>query len=99
VARPFNGLGQLALMLGAGTRHAAGKDLAALGQKAAQTSYIFVIDIFYLIHAKGAYLSAALARTRGFLSVAVSSHGKSLLVLKIHWLKRQFVFFVNFMEG
>ena len=59
--------GQLTLMDGAGTGRAARKDLAALGQIAAQLRRILVIDLSDLVDAEAANL-LALMRTSSVVS-------------------------------
>ena len=60
MAGALNSGGKLTLMTGAGAGHTAGQDLCAVGYKLTKTCNILIIDAFYLINAKAAYLSAAL---------------------------------------
>src|SRR4051812_11527892 len=52
VACLFNCLAQALLMGGAHTRDAAGRDLATLGDKAAEQLCILVVDIVHFVYAK-----------------------------------------------
>lgn len=64
---------QLTLMTGTGAGHTAGQDLGALGNEAAQSGNILVINGFHLVNAEAADLSAALASTAVLVSFC---HGK-----------------------
>lgn len=65
----FNGDRQFALMVCAGAGNTAGKDLCALGNKAAEFCNVFVIDGIDFIDAEAADLPAALASARAAFSV------------------------------
>lgn len=56
--RPLDRLGELALVLCAGTAHSAGQHFAALGYELAETGYVLIVDNRYLFLAENAYLSA-----------------------------------------
>lgn len=75
--------GQLTLMAGAGTGHAAGNDLSTLGQVAAQTLGVFIIDHLDLIGTESTNLSAGTTVTvHGSLGSfgTLHSHGSNLLI-------------------
>ena len=56
---PLNGHSQLPLMTGTGTSHSAGNDFRPLRQISSQSGNVLVSDVFHLIHAESANLSAA----------------------------------------
>ena len=56
----LDSLGQLTLMSSAGTGHAAGQDLAALGHVLLQLAGIFIVNVCNLIYAECAYLATVL---------------------------------------
>jgi hypothetical protein len=58
VPRPFNGLGNLTLMLGAVAGYPAWNDLAPLADEVAQSSGILIIYGYLFIGAETAYLPA-----------------------------------------
>ena len=60
----LDSLGQLTLMSSAGTGHAAGQDLAALGHVLLQLAGIFIVNVCNLIYAECAYLATATAALR-----------------------------------
>src|SRR5687767_11200917 len=58
VSRPLESNAQGALVSGACSGLTARLDLGALGQVAAQSGHILVIDMLHLVHAERAYLAA-----------------------------------------
>ena len=78
----LDGDGQLTLMLGAGTGHTAGQDLAALGNVTAKLGDVLVVDVLDLLGAEGADL-AALAGT-GSGGGTLGALGTGLTVGVIH---------------
>ena len=82
----LDGLGQLALMHGAGTGGAARQDLGALGDEAAQLGGVLIVDILALVNAELAHLFALAVRppARGALfsrSIAMDDSSLSELGL------------------
>ena len=61
LAGALDGLGQLALMHGAGAGGAAGQDFGPLGSEPAQLGGVLIVDALHLVHAEGADLAALAA--------------------------------------
>ena len=89
----LDGLGQLALMLGAVAGHTAGQDFAALVDVAVQTAGVLIIDIFDLADAEVAHLAArtaaGAAMRTGFPFAAIFRH---MYILLHSESERQFLF-------
>src|SRR6476660_3465277 len=58
VARPLDGQGELALVLGAGAEHPARQDLAPLGHEPGEELHVLVVDVVDLVRAELADLPA-----------------------------------------
>ena len=69
----LDSLGQLTLMSSAGTGHAAGQDLAALGHVLLQLAGIFIVNVCNLIYAECAYLATATAALRALCTLRTGS--------------------------
>ena len=84
MSRAFDRNGQGALVAGAGTGHAAGKNLCAFRDKPAKPGYIFIIDIAHPVHTKAAHLFAAIpsAPLRPLASF-VSFHNLRILLFNL----------------
>ena len=70
----LDSLGQLTLMSSAGTGHAAGQDLAALGHVLLQLAGIFIVNVCNLIYAECAYLATATAALRALCTLRTGSN-------------------------
>ena len=79
LAGPLDGLGQLALMHGAGAGGPAGQDLGALGNEPAQLGGILVINVITLVHAELANLLALAVHGTSRSVFTFHSHGGILL--------------------
>ena len=71
----LDGLGELTLMMSAGTGSATRQDLAAFGQETAKLRSVLIIDRLALINAELANLSALM-----ILLILIKSHGLVLLL-------------------
>ena len=65
LAGALHGVRDVALMLGAGTRHAARLDLSAIGNVLAQHLRVFVVDVLRVLFAELAELATRLLRVIG----------------------------------
>jgi hypothetical protein len=63
VAGPLNRLGEFPLVAGAGSRHAAGDDLATVGNEGADAVVILLIDGDHAVGAEAAGFAAGTAET------------------------------------
>ena len=82
----LNGHSQLALMAGAGAGHSARQNLRALGNIAAESGYILVINRFHFIYTEAANLLTAFtaaAAVISFGSFRSISQGIILLILSL----------------
>ena len=73
VARALDGERHLALMFRAVARNAAGQDLSALRDEAAELARVLIVDVIYLVHAERADFLA------GTTASVTSDHGSFLL--------------------